>query len=220
MKFIDSLKHIHIGIATTSGRAYFAFSQILKTLKLDYDSLLPEQISNYNGDLVLMTSSETPKDIKIQALYEDILDLEPTVIKGLIMQKLDIVHYPDELLIGIDPGKRIGLSIYYYGREIENSLHTSEEDLIFHLIRILAGLHAKKKIVKIGNGNMKLAKKIINLLNLKYCSDFELEFVNESKTTVKIKNHNQRGKRDMLSAKYISRREGHRLFILPLSRIG
>ena len=167
-----------------------------------------------------MTSSETPKDIKIQALYEDILDLEPTVIKGLIMQKLDIVHYPDELLIGIDPGKRIGLSIYYYGREIENSLHTSEEDLIFHLVRILAGLHAKKKIVKIGNGNMKLAKKIINLLNLKYCSDFELEFVNESKTTVKIKNHNQRGKRDMLSAKYISRRDGRRRFILPLSRIG
>jgi len=65
-----------------------------------------------------MTSSETPKDIKIQVLYEDILDLEPTVIKGLIMQKLDIILYSDELLIGIDPGKRIGLSIYYYGREI------------------------------------------------------------------------------------------------------
>ena len=83
-----------------------------------------------------MTSSETPEDIKIQVLHEDILDLEPTVIKGLIMQKLGIVHFSDELLIGIDPGKRIGLSIYYYGREIENSLYTSEEDLIFHLARI------------------------------------------------------------------------------------
>ena len=67
---------------------------------------------------------------------------------------------------------------------------------------------------------MKLAKKITNLLNLKYCSDFELEFVDESKTTVKIKNFNQRGKRDMLSAKYISRRDGHRHIVLPLSRIG
>ena len=92
MQFIDSLKHTHIGIATTSGRAYFAFSQMLKTLKLNYDSLLPEQISNYNGDLVLITSSETSKDIKIQALHEDILDLEPTVIKGLIMQKLGIIQ--------------------------------------------------------------------------------------------------------------------------------
>jgi len=167
-----------------------------------------------------MTSSEAQSDIKIHVLYEDILDLEPTVIKGLIMQKLSIAYYSDELLIGIDPGKRMGLSIYYYGREIENSLHTSVEDLISHLVKILAGLHAKKKIVKIGNGNMKLARKITTLLNLRYCSDFELEFVDESKTSVKIKNYNQRGKRDMLSAKYISRREGHRHFILPLSRIG
>ena len=192
----------------------------MKTLKLDYESLLPNQIFDYDGDLVLMTSSETPKDIKIQVLYEDILDLEPTVIKGLIWQKLDTARYPDELLIGIDPGKRIGLYIHYYGREIENSLYVSMPDLISHLVRILAGLRAKKKIVKIGNGNMKLAKKIINLLNLKYCSDFLLEFVDESKTSVKIKNYNQRGKRDMLSAKYISRRDGRRRFILPLSRIG
>ena len=192
----------------------------MKTLKLDYESLLPDQIFDYDGDLVLMTSSETPKDIKIQVLYEDILDLEPTVIKGLIWQKLDTACYPDELLIGIDPGKRIGLSIYYYGMEIENSLYVSVPDLISHLVRILAGLRAKKKIVKIGNGNMKLAKKIINLLNLKYCSDFLLEFVDESKTSVKIKNYNQRGKRDMLSAKYISRRDGRRRFILPLSRTG
>jgi len=153
-------------------------------------------------------------------LHEDILNLEPTVIKGLIVQKLDTAHYADELLIAIDPGKRIGLSIYYCGREIENSLHTSVEDLISHLIRILAGLRAKQKIVKIGNGDMKLAKKIINMLNLNYCSDFVLEFVDESKTTVKIKNYNQRGKRDMLSAKYISRRQGHKHFILPLSRTG
>ena len=220
MKFIDPLKHAHIGIATTSGRAYFAFSHTLKILKLDYDSLLPEQISDYDGDLVLMTSLEAPKDVKIQILYEDILDLEPTVIKGLILQKLGTERYADELLIGIDPGKRMGLSIYYYGKEIENSFHTSMEDLISHLIRILAGLRAKKKIIKIGNGNMKLAKKIVNLLNLKFCSDFMLEFVDESKTSVKIKNYNQRGKRDMLSAKYISRREGHRRFILPLSRTG
>jgi len=86
------------------------------------------------------------------------------VIGGLIIQKLDSTHYSDELLIGIDPGKRMGLSIYYYGREVEHSLHISVEDLVSHLVRILAGLPAKKKIVKIGNGNMKLAKNPINLV--------------------------------------------------------
>ncbi len=192
----------------------------MKSLKLGYDSLIPEQIDAYRGDIVLTTFSEMPKSSKIPALYEDILDLEPTVIEGLIMQKLDSVHYSDELLIGIDPGKRIGLSIYYYGREVEHSLHISIEDLVSHLVRILAGLRAKKKIIKIGNGNMKMAKKITNLLNLRYCSDFEIEFVDEQRTTVKTKNYNQRGKRDMQSAKYITRREGPRYVVLPLSRIG
>jgi hypothetical protein len=146
--------------------------------------------------------------------------LEPTVIEGLIMQKLNSTHYSDELLIGIDPGKRIGLSIYYYDREVEHSLHTSIEDLVSHLVRILAGLRAKKKIIKIGNGDMKLARKITNLVNLRYCSDFEIEFVDEQKTSVKTKNYNQRGKRDMQSAKYITQREGPRHLVLPLSRIG
>ncbi len=182
--------------------------------------MLPEQINDYEGDLVLTTTSEVPKSIKIPALYEEVLNFEPTVIRGLIMQKLCSMRYSSELLIGIDPGKRIGLAINYYGVEIEQSLHISIEDLVSHLIRILAGLRAKKKILKIGNGDMKLAKKIINVLHQKYCSDFEIEFVDEQKTSVKIKNYNQRGKRDMLSAKYIIRREGRRHFVLPLSRIG
>ena len=155
--------------------------------------MLPEQINDYEGDLVLTTTSEVPKSIKIPVLYEEVLNFEPTVIRGLIMQKLCSMHYSSELLIGIDPGKRIGLAINYYGVEIEQSLHISIEDLVSHLIKILAGLCAKKKILKIGNGDMKLAK---------------------------IKNYNQRGKRDMLSAKYIIRREGRRHFVLPLSRIG
>ena len=122
--------------------------------------MVPEEIEEYDGDIILTTLSEAPESIKIPALYEDVLYLEPTVIGGLIMQKLHSVHYSDELLIGIDPGKRIGLSIYYYGREVEHSLHISMEDLVSHLVRILAGLRAKKKIIKIGNGNMEMAKEI------------------------------------------------------------
>jgi hypothetical protein len=86
--------------------------------------------------------------------------------------------------------------------------------------RILGGLRAEKKIVKIGDGNMEVAKKITTLLNLKFCSHFELEFVDERKTTRKIKNFNKRGERDMMSAKYITQRQGYRRFILPLSRTG
>ena len=136
------------------------------------------------------------------------------------MQKLNSNFEEEDLILGIDPGQRIGLSIFYYGKEIESSFHSSVEELVFHIIQVLGGLRAKRKIVKIGNGNMKIAKQIVTVLNLNFCSSFELEFVDEQKTSLKIKNFNQRGKRDMLSAKYISQREGYRHFILPLSMTG
>ena len=180
---------------------------------------MPEQIAGFNGDLVLTTNAETTKSNKIPILCEDILDFDPTVIRSLIMQKLGYIP-SRELLIGIDPGKRIGLSIFYYGKEIERSLYTSIDDLVFHLVRIFVELRPKKRIVRIGNGDMNLAKKITAVLNLNFCSDFEIEFVDERGTSVKIKNFNQRGKRDMLSAKFISHREGNRQLILPLSRTG
>jgi hypothetical protein len=137
-----------------------------------------------------------------------------------MMQKLNPDFKEEDLILGIDPGQRIGLSIFYYGKEIESSFHSSVEELVFHIIQVLGGLRAKRKIVKIGNGNMKIAKQIVTVLNLNFCSSFELEFVDEQKTSLKIKNFNQRGKRDMLSAKYISQREGYRHFILPLSMTG
>ena len=136
------------------------------------------------------------------------------------MQKIGLAHGNENIVVGIDPGQRIGLSISYYDKEIESSYFSSVDNLIFHMIHVLGSLRAKRKIVKIGNGNMILAKKIINMLNLKFCSSFELEIVDEHKTSPKIKNFNQRGKRDMLSAKYISQREGNRHSILPLSLIG
>ena len=153
-------------------------------------------------------------------LHEEIFEKHPTVIHGLMIQKLDLGFDQEELLIGIDPGHRIGLSVFYYGREIESSFHSSVEKLVIHIIQVLSGLRAKRKIVKIGDGNMIIAKQIVNMLNLKFCSSFELEFVDESKTSLKIKNFNQRGKRDMLSAKYISQRDGCRYSILPLSITG
>ncbi|MCH7877030.1 MAG: hypothetical protein IIA20_02155 [Thaumarchaeota archaeon] len=180
---------------------------------------MPEEILDYSGHLILTTRKESPKKCEKPLLYEDIFEHHPTVIRGIMMQILN-PDFEEDLILGVDPGQRIGLSIFYYGKEIESSLHSSVEELVFHIIQVLGGLRAKRKIVKIGNGNMKIAKQIATILNLNFCSSFELEFVNEQKTSLKIKNFNQRGKRDMLSAKYISQREGYRHLIQPLSMTG
>ena len=192
----------------------------MKVLNLPFDSILPEEISNYKGNLVLTTRKESPLKYKKPILHEDVFEQHFTVIRGLMIQKLNLDYEEKDLVIGIDPGERIGLSVFYFGKEIESSFHSSLEEFILHIISILGNLRAKRKIIKIGNGNMNIAKKIEKLLNLRFCSSFELEYVDESKTSLKIKNFNQRGKRDMLSAKFISQREGYRYSILPLSLTG
>ena len=217
---IDPLSDTRIGIATTFGRPYYRFSNYLKILNISFDSILPEEIINYSGKFIFTTKKEFPKNCEKYLLDEDILEYPPTVLRGKMMQKISMHYDEDLLLFGIDPGQRIGLSILYYEKEIENSFYSSVDELVFHIIKVLRGLNARRKIMKIGNGNMEIAKKIVTTLNLKFCSSFELEFVDEQNTSLKIKNHNQRGKRDMLSAKYISQRDGTRKSILPLSRIG
>ena len=220
MPNIDPLLNARIGIATTYGRPYYRFSTYLKTLDLAFDSILPEEILDYSGNLVFTTREESPKECQKPLLHEDIFEHPPTVIKGKMMQKLSFNFEEEDLVLGVDPGQRIGLSVCYFGKEIESSFYSSVEDLVFHIIKVMGGLRAKRKIVKIGDGNMQIAKEIASMLNLKFCSSFELEFVDEKKTSPKIKNFNQRGKRDMLSAKFISQRDGYRFSIQPLSITG
>ena len=217
---ISPLNNLRIGVATAYGKPYFRFVNSLKELDLRYDSFLPEHIPAYTGNLVFTTRDEAPLHAGVPLLFEDVFEKHPTVLAGIILEKLELNFEREELVIGVDPGSRIGLSIFYYGIEIESSLYSSVEELVLHIIAILAGLKAKTKIVKIGNGNMPIAREIGNLLNLKFCSSFELEFVDERRTSLKIKNYNQRGRRDRLSAKYITQRQGYRHFVLPLSITG
>jgi len=148
-------------------------------LKLPFDSILPEEISNYSGNLILTTRKEYPPECKKPILDEDVFDQHFTVIRGLMIQKLNLEYDEKDLVIGIDPGQQIGLSVFYFGREIESSFHLSIEELVLHIIDILGNLRAKQKIIRIGNGNMDIAKKIEKLLHLRFCSSFELEYADE-----------------------------------------
>ena len=202
------------------GKPYFKLSKIFKELSIPFDSILPSEIDNFDGDLVVTTEKEAPKQISIPILFDEIINKDPIVVKGIITKMLNSSTNSSKLVLGIDPGQRIGVSVTYLENEIARAFFVSLDKLIHYLISILAELPAARKIVKIGNGDMKTANKILQMLNLQFCSKFEIEFVDESSTTLKIKNHNQRGKRDMLSAQFISQRSGIPKSILPLSITG
>ena len=181
---------------------------------------MPSQIDDFDGDLIITTEKEAPKHISIPMLFDEIIAKDPIVVKGIITNMLNSSTNSSKLILGIDPGQRIGVSVIYLENEIAKTFFVSLDKLIPYLITILAELPAARKIIKIGNGDMKTANKILQMLNLQFCSKFEIEFVDESRTSLKIKNHNQRGKRDMLSAQFISQRNGIPKSILPLSITG
>lgn len=128
----------------------------------------------------------------------------------MIMRKIDAQMETEDLVIGIDPGSRTGLSVFYRGKEIESSSYSSIEVLVAHLTEVISGLDARRKLIRIGSGEMRIAGRIEKMLNLEFPSGFEIEFVDESGTSPKIKNCNQRGKRDRLAARRISQREGRK----------
>ena len=181
---------------------------------------MPSQIDDFDGDLVVTTEKEAPKEISTPVLFDEIISKDPVVVKGIITKMLNTSTNSSKLILGIDPGERIGVSVTYLENQLSRTFFVSLETLIPYLISILAELPAARKIIKIGNGDMKTATAILEQLNLKFCSKFEIEFVDESSTSLKIKNHNQRGKRDMLSAQFISQRSGYVKSILPLSITG
>ena len=201
-------------------KTLFQTIQNFQGIAIPFDSILPSEIDDFDGDLVVTTEKEAPKQISMPMLFDEIISKDPIVVKGIITKMLNSSTNSSKLVLGIDPGQRIGVSVTYLENEIARAFFVSLDKLIPYLISILAELPAARKIVKIGNGDMKTANKILQMLNLQFCSKFEIEFVDESSTTLKIKNHNQRGKRDMLSAQFISQRTGNSKSILPLSITG
>lgn len=187
---------------------------------LRFDSILPHEIPGYAGNVIFTTAAEAPPHCRAAIITEDEFEPHPTIIRALLIRTLGDGLEEPHLVLGVDPGKRIGLSVSYLGYDIGSSIHSSVDGLVSHMIPVLARLRARRKIVKIGDGDMQMYRQIESMLNLRYCSEFEIHLVDERHTSFKIRHYNQGGKRDMLSARFISRREGSTKRILPLSITG
>lgn len=205
------LADLRVGVATVRGRPYYRFATALRRLGIRFDSLLPGDMPGYDGDAILTTRAEAPAArVRAPVLFEDACGLEQAVLAGRLLRcRLGPAFGTGgEMLAGVDPGSRIGLSVSYCGREIESSLHLSPAQVADRLSAIFAGLEAASRIVRIGDGSGRTARLIAEALGRRCGGRFELEFVDEHRTSPRTKSCNQGGRRDRMSALYISRRRG------------
>jgi len=94
---------------------------------------LPSEIDDFDGDLVVTTEKEAPKQISMPMLFDEIISKDPIVVKGIITKMLNSSTNSSKLVLGIDPGQRIGVSVTYLENEIARAFFVSLDKLIPYL---------------------------------------------------------------------------------------
>lgn len=193
-----------MGVATAQGRPYYLFTRWLRGLNIKFDVLKPDEIPNYTGDVILTTREEFPSKSDKILLYDDEMKHGSTITLVLLLQRCGIIG--DDLIVGIDPGRRIGLSVFYGSVEIERQLFISIERMTSHIRHIFKYIKSTRHLIRIGDGDMTTAWRICRMLDV-IDTPYSLEFVNESGTSPRTRHCNSRGKQDMLAARAIAQRD-------------
>jgi hypothetical protein len=208
----EELSYRKITVATVRGRPYYNITCALRLMELQFDSLSPEEAAVSNAKVIITTQDEA--DIvnkKGIVMIDTELEKYPAIAKAKILRSIMGERVlDDQLIIGIDPGSRIGISAIYLHHEIASAVvESSPQDAINHVAAMLGGIESRKKVVKIGDGNIAMATQIAHTLKMKFKDSVSIEIVDEYGTSLpQNTDANRRGLRDRSSARAIAFRSG------------
>ncbi len=194
-----------ICVATDDGRAYYLIASRLRRARVSFRSVMPSEIRSEECDMILTTRRETKMFNHGVMAIED-LDENPLIMKGQIMAKLGGVRR--ELVIGIDPGSRIGLAVFYAGAELASQTFNSKVSLYKTIFDLVRRIPNSGSVVKIGNGSPELANKLAFDIG-ESLADVAIEIVNEERTSVRDTRY-RRLPKDQSAAARIALRKGVR----------
>jgi hypothetical protein len=198
-------------VATLSGRSYYKITSALKSLDISFLSLSPEEAALSNGKTIITTLNES-KIVKRNDVFLDTeLEQSPLSVKAKILQNSmnSFCYSNDQLIVGIDPGKRIGISILYYNFELDKIIVLSVQSAVEKISLILSAIDSQKKIVRIGNGSLTISHQIAEILKKYFKDGVIIEIVDEYGTSIRQGTEiNRRGIRDISSARKIAFRNG------------
>lgn len=140
-----------IGVATANGRAYYSIVARLKQTNLKFVSLtLAEAAATKDLELIITTKQEAyllpSVSIPIEELHEDPLIMEGQILSRMLGRKGRV------LLIGIDPGSRIGVAAYFCGIKLGSLTINSMELLERKIIDLVLGIPHDTALIRIGDG--------------------------------------------------------------------
>ena len=195
-----------IVVATVEGRPYYKIVSMLKSMNISFSSLSPEEASRTNAKVIITTKNEASLIRREDLIFDFQLDTFPPLFKARLLKNLSGKYFEDALVVGVDPGNRIGIYVLYLHTELYSTVQSSIREAVKFIMNILSSINSDKKILKIGNGDSikcyHIAQEIKNLYR-----SVRIEIVNEFGTSRNIL-PNCRGIRDMWSARSIALRSG------------
>lgn len=201
-----------IAVSTVSGRAYYLVVRELKRKRIAFLSLTPTQPIPAQIEAVITTQDEEHfvKHDKILVL-KDGVKLESLINKALrIIQGKE--NY-ENIVIGLDPGKVIGLAVLVDGEVVETGNCFSTREVLDKITNILGDLEAETAAsisVKVGDGVPKYKDALLRALDGTLPWNVVLKSVGEERTnsySTDVKH--RRGLRDIVSAVKIASRNGN-----------
>lgn len=178
-------------------------------MDLRFESLSPQQAAESNAKIIITTKDEAEIVRRKDVLLDTELDKYPILLKAKVLRSIMGSYHDDQLTIGIDPGNRIGISIIYLHNEIDSVVESSLNSTIQLISVLLSGIRSKKKIVRIGDGNITMANQIASMIKAKFNDLVDIEIVDEHGTSLpQNTDANRRGIRDRSSARTIAFRKG------------
>ena len=191
-----------ICVATADSRAYYSVLSRLRNTDLRFTSINPKDVTE-RCDLIVTTRAEL-KGFEDKAVAIEDLDDDPLIMKGQILSRLSKMKNRD-LLMGIDPGSRIGLAIYYGDSELARLIFNSIDDLREFIAKTVRRIPNSGVVVKIGDGSPRLARSIAERVT-EEVSGARIEIVDERGTSGRPAGG--RLKRDQNAAAKIAFRKG------------
>jgi hypothetical protein len=167
-----------ICVATSKARAYYALVSRLRRAGLPFTSVLPD--SDSGGCELVLTTAEEAGRFGERALALEDLDENPGVFKGQVVSRLR--GKEDVVLVGIDPGKRTGLAVFYGQTRLAFNTFDSAGALYSRISAFARGIPSSRMLVRVGNGNRSMAARLIDGLK-REVPEATIEVVDESGTS-------------------------------------
>ena len=157
-------------------------------------SLSPEEAALSTGKVIFTTIDES-KIVNRDNMYLDTqLEEFPLSIKAKILQNCMGYFGPskEQLIIGINPGKRIGISILYCYFELDRIVLSSVNSTVEKISFVLSSIESPTKIVRIGDGSLALSSNG-GILKSYFKDEVIIEIVDEYGTSIRQGMEKNRG---------------------------